>query len=104
MAAKDHNWSYDDASTKDNKKAEAKAGSVDAKVKNSQGVKNWTLRPPEKARRIWCWWKLNGRAGNFSEMDEWVVFARMAAINQASSAASERIFSLMSKLVEMFTN
>ena len=31
-------------------------------------------------------------------------FYRMAAINQASSAASERIFSIMSKLVNIFTN
>lgn len=84
--------------------AETKIGDNDTDTTTSRDVDymNWQGDPVERGRRVWIWWKtrLFAKIGS-RKFPAWALALRLVALVRPSSAAVERVFSHLKRLVDI---
>ena len=91
-----YDWSWDERSSDFDRKLVAWNHRRPANTPK----RKWKGKKLGKSRRIFMFWKYYGRKAELPEA--WSRLARVAAINQASTATCERDFSLVTPLVDLF--
>ena len=82
------------------KKQKAKRPARDPRTSRELEFRTWRDDPAERARRVWRWWQKRIVGAGRVPFPKWVKALCLVALTRPSSAAAERAFSHLKRIVD----